>query len=372
MKKKSLFLLCGASAVWLCVGGCSSVSSGEANAYGSMDDFIVYHTRKYAEEHPMKLPDGIDETTFPDRKGKVKTPFASLPTFEQTTREAGADGRSSDDVGVKIAQSLAEDCENKMAATNRFPVTQLRYGRADRSLRKASRDGVVRVAELDTSEMEEGKYVFNIRYNLVTKDMLSGSRNEKTVTMEWKCMLVDAKTNQPIPEMPAFSISVEDKLVQKVGRTGRVIEGVRWDSPVEREGVIMNLSRMAQLKFLNQIYKSFPVGGYLTDIDFEEKSATIRASRATGLLPDMEMIIYARKKGNDEANRIPLFNATCTPSRKGASQMTIWRSSDKSSAKKIIAMLKKDRDAAMEEYDFYAVSCGMSGPPPFIEVHAKK
>jgi len=372
MKKTSIFFLCGASALCLYVTGCASVSSGESNAYGNMGDFITYHTHDYVKNHPVKMPAGVDETTFPDKKGKFKTPFASLPTFEQTKREAGADGQSSDDVGKKIAQSLAEDCENKMAATNRFPVSQLRYGRADKSLREAANKGVVRVAELDTSEMEEGKYVFNIRYSLGTKDMLSGNRNEKTVTMEWKCMLVDAKTNEPNPEMPAFSISVEDKLVQKVGRTGRVLEGVRWDSPVEREAIILNLSRMAQLKFLNQIYQNFPVGGYLTDIDLEDNTATVRASRATGLLPDMEMVIYARKKGNDEANRIPLFNATCTPSKKGTSTMAIWRSADKSSAQKIIKMLKTDKDAAMEEYDFFAVSDGMSGPPPFIETHVKK
>ncbi len=377
MKKLNMIILAAVSAASLALTGCSSVSGGSASAYGAeeMAKFVQFHNRDYMEDKDVAVPAGVDETDYPPRPKKgqkaepVKSPFASLPTFEQTTRESG-----SDKLRDKVFNALKEDCENKMAATNRFPVAQIRYGLADKDVRDATQRGTANAADLDVSEMVPGDFIMNIRVLVSTKDMLSGSTNTKTVTMEWKCALVHAKNNQPVAKNPPFSITVDDTIVQKVGRTGRVRGdgGLRWDSSIEQEAFLLNLSKMAQLKFLNYLYENFPVGGYLTDIDLDNNLATVRASRATGLLPNMEMVIYAREKGNDEANRIALFNATCQPGKIGTSTMEIWRASDKKNAKRIIKMLEEDKQKAKEQYDFYAVSDGLAEPPPFIQAHSAK
>ena len=107
---------------------------------------------------------------------------------------------------------------------------------------------------------------------------------------------------------------------------------------------------------------------HMPDFD-EDGNILIKASRAEGLQPNMEMVVFALKKSDGEdAIPVPLYNATAiTVGSTKSSTLKIWRKSDKKGAKKIIKKLEKDLDEAKEEYDFIAAADGFAQWPDFID-----
>ena len=113
-----------------------------------------------------------------------------------------------------------------------------------------------------------------------------------------------------------------------------------------------------------------PTGGKI--VNYEEGQLNLKAGRDSGVQPNMEFVVYAKKKGDEDAMRIPLYNATAESVGRNATVLTVWRKSDKKNAKKIIKMIEDDLAEAKEEYDFYACSDGLAEWPDFIEQLPRK
>ena len=189
--------------------------------------------------------------------------------------------------------------------------------------------------------------------------------------MTLNCNPVWAKNNKPLDWFPSFIIESKKTIYQKVTATGRVRDGMRLDTPQRREALRKELLHMSLVEFIDHIYNAFPAGGKVVNI--EDDMIAIKANRATGLQPNMEMVVYARAKGNPDAMRIPLYNASiATMAQEGNSELQIWRKSDKKSAKKIIEKINKDFAEAAEEYDFFGASSGLPNAPDFIKISKDK
>jgi len=359
MKIVIMLVICAVLNVFLSSCTSTTVTSEINDAYANMD--IQFHNKEYMEEHPLKVPSGINEAYF------NKLPFSGLPGFKQNSR-GGSNSRSSDQLSSKEFNALKADFETNLTATNRFSVAQIRHGLADADLRKATRSGTANVEELDVSEIIESKYIINVFVSWNSAPIAIGKQNTINNMMEWNCSPMEAKNNRPIPWFPPFKISVKDKIMQKISSTGRVLAGPRLHSDAEWESYIINLSKIAQVKFLSYIYNNFPAGGKVTEFSDDLSMASVAASRSTGLLNDMEMVIYARKKGRPNGMKIALFNATVNMAQVGNSELYIWRQASRKSAKKIIDKLEEDQELAFEKYEIFAVSSGLAKPPSFIQV----
>lgn len=162
----------------------------------------------------------------------------------------------------------------------------------------------------------------------------------------------------------------QKEIFQEVSSTGFVLKGIDTTNPQQREEIHQEVFKKALVKFIEHIYNRFPAGGKIVEMDLENNLAVLKASRATGLMANLEMVIYARQKGNPDAMRVPLYNATLeTMGQEGSSELKIWRTNDSNSrAKKIIKLIGEDWDAASEEYEFWAASDGIAEPPDFINV----
>lgn len=261
---------------------------------------------------------------------------------------------------------MKKEFEQVIVATKRFPVAQIIEGRADGDLRKAIRNGIANATELDASEMEKAEYIINVSAYLSNTSIQTGKQRKTTITMTLVCHPVWAKNNKPLDWFPSFTITSKKDIFQKATSTGRVIGGMRLYTPEQQELVRVELFRKALVKFIDHIYNAFPAGGQIAEIS--EDMASIKANRATGLQPNMEMVIYARAKGNPDAMRIPLYSASiATMAQEGNSELQIWRQSRKGSAKKIIRKIQEDFEEAASEYDFFGASCGIPAPPDFIK-----
>lgn len=337
---------------------CTTVTDDVGDAYADMN--IKFHNKAYMEDlDGVKTPNGVNE----QRLGKL--PF--LIGFKQNTTKTGLD---SDVLSDKEFNKLKIDFEGFLSASNRFPVSQVISGLADAELRKMVRNGVANASELDASKMEEAKYILNIVSTFSKTYYQSGSQAKETFSVSLDVFPVEAKNNKPLAWFPKFQCSAKKDIYQEVSSTGFVLKGIDTTNPQQREAIHLEVFKKALVKFIEHIYNKFPAGGKVVEIDVENNMAVIKASRATGLMSNLEMVIYARKKGNPDAMRIPLYNATLeTMGQEGSSELKIWRKNKSNTrASKIIAMIEKDWDGAVEEYDFWAASDGIAEPPDFINV----
>ena len=328
------------------------------NAYADMD--INFHNKAYMEELPgVKVPNGVNEA----RLGKL--PF--LIGFKQNTNKSGLD---SDVLNEKEFNKLKIDFEGFLSSSNRFPVAQVISGLADAEIRKMVRNGLANASELDASEMEEAKYILNIVTTFNKTYYQSGSQAKETYSVSLDVFPVEAKNNKPLAWFPKFQCSAKKEIFQEVSSTGFVLKGIDTTNPQQREEIHQEVFKKALVKFIEHIYNRFPAGGKIVEMDLENNLAVLKASRATGLMANLEMVIYARQKGNPDAMRVPLYNATLeTMGQEGSSELKIWRTNDSNSrAKKIIKLIGEDWDAASEEYEFWAASDGIAEPPDFINV----
>lgn len=356
MRIVNTFALCVAIAGILC--SCTStttVTTQVNNAYDTLEG-LQFYTRGYLQkEKEIGLPKGINEKHF------TKLPLGSLPGFRQVTRGEN----SSDVLPQKMFDILKKDFETMLIGIGRFPVAQVVQGRADAELQQMNRTGTVRMDERDVSAMESAKTVLNVSVsNSKTVSYQNGIRTTNQ-QMEWNCVPMNAETQAPISWWPATKITSDEQIVQKVTPSGQVMGGLRTDNDAEREAFWRNLSRKAQLKFIQWIYTNFPAGGVITDLDIDSNQATISANRATGLQNNMEVVVYAREKGR--SIRVPLFSATATVANDGDSDLKIWRYSQAPRAQKIINQLRANSLGEMEEtYEFWGVVWGLAEQPDFL------
>ncbi len=317
---------------------------------------LLFYTRGFLQKQKeVELPKGINEKHF------TKLPLGAQPGFRQVTRSEN----SSDVIPQKMFDMLKTDFESMLSGIGRFPVAQILEGRADAQLQQMNRSGTARVAERDVSEMTEVKTILNVSVsNSKTANYQNGYRTTNH-QMEWNCVPMDAVSQAPVSWWPPAKITSNEKIVQRVSPTGQVVGGLRTDNDAEREAFWRNLSRKAQLKFIQWVYENFPAGGVITDMDVDSNQATIAASRSTGLQNNMEVVVYAREKGR--SIRVPLFNATATAANEGDSDLKIWRYSQSPRAQKIINQLRANSLGEMEEiYEFWGVVWGLAEPPDFL------
>mgnify|MGYP005962565133 CR=1 FL=1 len=358
MKKIFLFFTALASTFIFC--SCTTVTEDLGDAYANMD--IKFHNKDYMEDQELRVPHGVNEKRF------EKLPF--LIGFSQLNRSENGE-KTSDTITPKEFSILKKEFEQVIVATKRFPVAQIVEGRADGDLRKAIRNGIANASELDASEMEKAEYIINVAAYLGQNSVQSGSQRKTTFTMTLVCNPVFAKNNKPLDWFPSFTITSKKDIFQKATATGRVRGGMRLYTADQREELRKELFRMALVKFIDHIYNAFPAGGKVVSI--EDDMIAIKANRATGLQPNMEMVVYARAKGNPDAMRVPLYNASiATMAQEGNSELQIWRKSDKKSAKKIMEKINKDFAEAAEEYDFFGASSGLPNAPDFIKTSKDK
>lgn len=355
MKRFSLILF--AQAIALLIISCISVSDDVGNAFAEMD--IVFHTKKYMKDQDLKVPDGVNETRF------SKLPF-QVAFLKSDARQNGQ-LVSADIITEKEFNEFKKEFEAVIDATRRFPLSQRVNGLADSDLRQMVRNGSVNVAELDVSEMEEAQYILNVTADMTYTTSQVGYQKKMVTRITLTCNPVEAKNNKPISWFPSTILPAQTTLYAKTDATGLVVDGVSTYSAGKREALHNEVFRKALVKFIDHIYNSFPTGGVVSDIDGDMVS--VKASRATGLQPDMEMVVYAREKGNPDAMRIPLYNATLvTMAQEGNSELKIWRKTSSDRGKSIIKMIKNDFPAAREQYDFFAASSGIPKSPDFIKV----
>ena len=336
---------------------CTTVTDDLGDAYKDMK--ITFHDKKFMKKGDMKVPDGVNEKRFD------KLPF--LIGFAKRNPQNSGDRVSSDTITDKEFGMLKTEFEQVLVASKRFPVATVIEGRADGDLRQLIRNGIANADEFDVSELEKAEYIINVTAYLSYNSTQSGYQKKMTTTMTLNCSPVHAKNNKPIDWFPAFTISTKKDIYAKADSTGRIIDGVRLYTPEQRERLHVELFRLALVKFIDHIYNCFPAGGPVTDID--DDMVSIKASRSTGLLPDMETVVYAREKGVADGMRIPLYNATLvTMAQEGNSELKIWRKTDNARGKKIIKLIKDDFGAAKNQYDFFAATSGIPGAPDFIKV----
>jgi hypothetical protein len=352
---KMFVLVCAfASVFWLC--SCTTVTDDAGDAYADMN--LSFHNKKFMEKQTIKVPNGVNETRL------EKLPF--LIGFKQNTEKSG--GLTSDVLSDKEFSKLKIDFEGILSASNRFPVAQIVSGLADSDIRKSARNGIANVSELEVSEMEEGQYIINVIATLNKNYFQSGSQAKETYSISLDCTPVEAKNNKPLAWFPKFQCNAKKDIYQEVSSTGFVLKGIDTTNPQQREEIHMEVFRKALILFIDHIYNAFPAGGAIVEIDAENKMAVLKANRATGLMPNLEMVIYAREKGNPDAMRVALYSATLeTMGQEGTSELKIWRENSSGRATKIIDQIEKDWHGAKVGYDFFAASDGIAERPDFIK-----
>ena len=360
--KKFLFLPCLPFLMFvLCSCSSFQVTLDEADALAHVENNIVYHNRAFMEKKELRLPHGFNEENF----GALKFNFA----FQQGTtgEHAHLDHNRFTENEWK---SFKRDFENAVAGTRRFPIAQLMYGLADNELRKKTRNGVANTKELDPSALKEATGIFHITPMRVYSYVLQSKEKTNNYALKLVVNPLAADNNSTLDGVQPFSVQIGCVIYQKTDSIGRVVKGLRLNDSLDQEKLNIGLFHAAIVQFFNKMYNMFPTGGKI--VNYEEGQFNLKAGRDSGVQPNMEFVVYAKKKGDEDAMRIPLYNATAESVGRNATVLTVWRKSDKKNAKKIIKMIEDDLAEAKEEYDFYACSDGLAEWPDFIEQLPRK
>ena len=339
---------------------CSSiiVTDNVNNALKEMDKSLVFHNKKFMEERDIKIPDGINEKRFD------KLPFDI--GIEQNLDK----NDDSDILNEQEFNLLKITFANAISATNRFPMARVsKKSLADKEIREDVRTGVANASELDVSEMKKAEYIINVKVTPNKNYYQNGNQGCETFAMTLDAIPMQANNNAPLSWFPAFKFNARLKIWQKVTSRGFVAAGIDTTIQEQRNIIHNALINKLLLVLINHIYSEFPAGGEILELDPDSKVAVLKASRATGLLKNMEMVIYARKRGNPNAMRVPLYNATlASMGQEGSSELNIWRANTTKRAINIIKAVEQDWESAREEYDFFAASSGLAEAPDFIKV----
>ena len=361
MKKIISFLFGASAALLLCSCASFAPTRDLEEALAGVEDSIVYQDREYMEKQPLKVPSGFNTR----RLGNLNFLFA----FDQGNKLAK--GAKKDFNANYLSDNewaaFKREFENAIAGSRRFPAAQIRHGLADKNLRKETRSGGNAAAELDASEFKQPDGILHLTPMLSLSESLVGKEKTVTNTFYLTCNPLNPKNNAPLDDIQSFPVRVEGKIYQLTDRFGRAVAGFRFNTSRQLEDYHLRQGRAAIVRFFEKMYQMFPVGGKVTEID-EDGNVSVRASRSTGMQPNMECVVFAVKKGNPDGAKVALYNASATSvGQSGASTLTIWRKSDKDRAKKIIKMIESDFESAVEEYDIYACSSGFAQWPDFVE-----
>ena len=362
MNVKNLFQVVGGVMTVLFLCSCATtsfeVTRNLEDALANVEDDLEYHDRAYMEKRPIAVPriHNLEDL----KKGKLYYNFA----FDQGEVKKN-------DVNCLTARewdAFKAEFENAVSGCRRFPVAQILHANADKKMLEQARNGGNATAEFDLSRVKKPDGTFMVKPVLSVSESLVGK--EKTITNTYKlvCTPKNSETQAPLESVPAFSIQVYGKVYQLTDRFGRAVAGFRFNTTKQLEDYHLRQGRAAIVKFFAKVYQMFPVGGIVTNFD-EDGNILIKASRAEGLQPNMEMVVFALKKSDGEdAIPVPLYNATAiTVGTTKSSTLKIWRKSDKKGAQKIIKKLENDLDEAKEEYDFIAAADGFAQWPDFVD-----
>ena len=348
--------------VAMALSSCSSfeVTRDLSEALGDVERGIEYHDRAYMEKKPVKVPNGVNVSNL----GELRFNFG----FERGNQAApGAENLNVNYLTDNEWNAFKREFENAVAGTKRFPIAQMHYGLADNELRKKTKNGLSNTKELDVSALKEATAIIHIIPMLSQSESLVKKEKTQVNTLKLVCNPLSAENNAPLDDFQPFSAEVRGKIYQKTDKMGNVVGGFRLYTTEEWEDYHIKLCRASIVQFFNKMYSMFPTGGKIAKID-EDGQAVLKAGRATGVQPNMEFVIFAMKKGDPDAKPVALYNATVeTVGQKDNSVLTIWRKTDKASGTKIISLVEKDFDAALDEYDFYACSDGFAQWPDFID-----
>lgn len=357
--KKSLFSIFGTLfALALCSCASFEPTRNLEEALAHIESDLEYHDRAYMEKRPIAVPriHNLEDL----KKGKLYYNFA----FDQAKVKKNDVNSLTD----REWDSFKAEFENAVGGCRRFPIAQILHSNADKKLLEQARSGGNATPEFDLSRVKKPDGIFMIRPVLSISESLVGK--EKTITNTYKlvCTPKNAETQGQLESVPEFSVTVYGKIYQLADRFGRAVAGFRFNTSKQLEDYHLRQGRAAIVKFFAKVYQMFPVGGIVTNFD-EDGNILIKASRAEGLQPNMEMVVFALKKSDGEdAIPVPLYNATAiTVGTTKSSTLKVWRKSDKKGAQKIIKMLEKDIDEAKEEYDFIAAADGFAQWPDFID-----
>lgn len=329
----------------------TTVTEDEGNAYADMN--IVFHDKKYMKNQDLKIPNGIDE----ERMGTL--PFAFAFKLDEEPNNV---------LTKTEFDTFQSEFSQIFSATNRFNVAQVAKAQlADAQLMKDQKNGLINVDEFDITKAKKALYTLNVKVKATSNFYKDGRQGKSIFTIDLYCTPMIAETHETITWFPAFSITAKKDIWQRVSSTGFVTGGIDTRNPRRRGPVLVELIKKAMVLFVGKIYNQFPAGGYVTAFDLEENLANLKASRATGLMQNLEMVVYAREKDNPDSIKIALFNASLETmaQHSGSSILRIWRKSSSSRAKKIIKMIEDDWQKAKEKYDFLAASDGIAEKPDF-------
>lgn len=264
-------------------------------------------------------------------------------------------------------KALKSRIEGWLNNTNRFLIAQSLTDReAEIDPRKASEGGVASLEKEDVSKMIKAKYILRVVSTFMRSHLQSGRQGTEIFSLTLNVSAINSTTKTPIKWFKAFEINASKTIQNKLSRTGFVLDGTDTSEQNEREKIHNELVKEAALKLIAHIYKNYPTGDRVTDI--KGNKAKLVGSNAVGLLDKQEMVIYARLKDQQNAIRIPLYNATITAANDEDAEMEIWRkNSDDDTAVEIIKMIRNDWNNAQNTYDFFAVSNGIAEIPSFID-----
>ena len=359
MKKLLYIPLLTSFMLLLC--SCSSFEpTMEVNdALAHVENKIVYHDREFMEEKDLRLPKYFNEENL----GTLKYNFG----FQQGTTGSNQTNTELDlnHFTPNEWNAFKREFENAVAGTKRFPIAQMLYGLADNELRKKTRNGVANAKEFDPSALKEAAGIFHLTPMRTYSWSLASKQKTNNYTLKLVVNPLAADNNSPLDGIQPFSVQIDCVIYQLTDRAGRVVKGLRLSDSSKQEELNVKLFRAAIVQFFNKMYNIFPVGGKI--VNYEEGQFNLKVGRDSGVQPNMEFVVYAKKKGDADAMRIALYNATAESVGRNTTTLTSWRKSEKKNAAKIIKLLENDFAEAREEYDFYACSDGFAEWPDFIE-----
>jgi hypothetical protein len=303
-------------------------------ALESIEDSIKFTDRLAMEKRPMFIP-ALDVTSY-KKGGKLNF----LIAFDRDINKNLFSQEEWDEIKTEFGNALIGSC--------RYPKTTNRYNFDPKQLNLETLSSGYTTSGFDASK-------FNLPDGVLKIKPFLKSKNNST-SFNLTCTPLDANAKYPMKYFPEFTVKVFD-----------VNNKSSKESSNEEKLYTKKFSRVAIVKFFMEMYKNFPLTGEIKG--FEENIATVRASRAEGLQPNMEVFICAFKKSEGaNAMIVPLYNATVENlSLRGNSTLKIWRMSNKPSAQRIINLIEDDFDDAKEIYEIFAVADSFAQWPDFVK-----
>ena len=325
---------------------------------------IEYHDKSYMKAREMCVPHNVDEDNC--------KPLNYLFAFKQDDTEING-GINRQRYSMNWLTPV-EWTSFRLLFESALTRT-MRFGRKPPASVDATGRKVGAIESLaDSTPQPEGVLLFTTMLNSITavsdiSVLLGGGKLHQTsYSMTVTCApLSPANTEKKSKIMP-FSTQTTGTVYQKHDKYGRAESGILF-SDDSIEALHLAQGAVAIVKTINHLYSDYPIVGPVTGYDPNKSVVVIRAAGDTGVLPEMEFVIYARKKADgEEALRVPLFNATLNElGATGTSTLKIWRENTyNKTAREIIKSFYNDFNAAQQEYDFFGCCDGLAEWPTLI------